>query len=209
MSLFSRAFYLARQVGTRQFFQQPANYRSAVSVISSSRKSFLASFVPVRTISTSVPLKIDAELAQQIKDSALSGAVAPNPPKDGEPNQYPEKIKTIVDQITTLSIFEIMELNEALAERLGLPKGAMTGGFAMGGGFASGGGAPAAAAPSAAAAEAPKKEEPKQEKTSFRITLEKVGDGSTKVKFGVLKIVRQINPDKSVTDVSGLLLTYY
>lgn len=88
-----------------------------------------------------------------------------------------EKIQRIADEISTLSLLEVVDLSTLLKKKLGLPAGMgmmPMGMMPPGMGMPGGGGAPAA-------------EEKKPEKTSFDVKLEKF-DAASKIK--IIKEVR-------------------
>ena len=91
------------------------------------------------------------------------------------------KVQAIADQVCALTLIEVNELCDTLAERLGLGdvSGMMFGGGMMGGGGGGGGGAVAASAPAAAVVE----------KTEFTVKLASF-DAAQKIK--VIKEVRAI-----------------
>uniref|UniRef100_A0A183DVQ2 Ribosomal_L12 domain-containing protein n=1 Tax=Gongylonema pulchrum TaxID=637853 RepID=A0A183DVQ2_9BILA len=107
------------------------------------------------------------------------GKPAPLPPRDGE-RVISERILRLADQIASLSIFEVADLNATLKKKLNLPDTPM---------FASAG-FTQSAAPSAAEAE-PQKEEQTQasQKTFFSVKLTKYDDSK---KIPLIKEVRTI-----------------
>lgn len=111
----------------------------------------------------------------------LGSAAASEPDYDPSEARTPpsEKIQRIADEISTLSLLEVVDLSTLLKKKLGLPAGMgmmpmgmMPPGMGMPG---AGGAAPAAA------------EEKKPEKTSFDVKLEKF-DAASKIK--IIKEVR-------------------
>lgn len=120
--------------------------------------------------------------SQQQRGSRWFGSAAASEP-DYDPTEArtppSEKIQRIADEISTLSLLEVVDLSTLLKKKLGLPAGMgmMPMGMmppGMGMGMPGGGAAPAA-------------EEKKPEKTSFDVKLEKF-DAASKIK--IIKEVR-------------------
>jgi large subunit ribosomal protein L7/L12 len=51
----------------------------------------------------------------------------PPPQPDNENKQYPEKIEKLVDQISSLTLMEVADLNQLLKKRLNIPDAPMGG----------------------------------------------------------------------------------
>lgn len=110
----------------------------------------------------------------------IGSAAASEPDYDPTEARTPpsEKIQRIADEISTLSLLEVVDLSTLLKKKLGLPAGM---GMMPMGMMPPGMGMPGGAAPNAAA------EEKKPEKTSFDVKLEKF-DAASKIK--IIKEVR-------------------
>lgn len=112
----------------------------------------------------------------------LGSAAASEPDYDPSEARTPpsEKIQRIADEISTLSLLEVVDLSTLLKKKLGLPAGM---GMMPMGMMPPGMGMPGAAG----AGGAPAAEEKKPEKTSFDVKLEKF-DAAAKIK--IIKEVR-------------------
>lgn len=102
----------------------------------------------------------------------------PPPAQDDHPKQYPEHIKSIVDQIAGLTLVEVADLNQLLKERLNIQDAPV---MAMESG-------PVASAP--AVQEEEEESEKPREKTSFTVKLVKF-DEAQKVKL--IKEIKSLN----------------
>ena len=60
--------------------------------------------------------------AGNVANTISSDAVIPPPPLDGNPREYPEKVRKIVDDISRLTLLETSQLNDLL--KVGKMKGA-------------------------------------------------------------------------------------
>ncbi|KAG9473556.1 large ribosomal subunit protein bL12m [Eleutherodactylus coqui] len=106
--------------------------------------------------------------------STLNNEVLPSPALDSEPKVYPPKIQQLVDQIASLTLLEVSDLNELLKKTLKIQDvGMMPMGAMMPGAFG-------AAAP--AQAEEEEEAAPAKEKTHFTVKLTEM-NATDKVKL--------------------------
>ena len=147
---------------------------------SSARSSLVRSFRNIEARS-SLGLHYESSSPSQQASRLFASAAASEPDYDPTETRTPpsDKIQRIADEISTLSLLEVVDLSTLLKKKLGLPAGLgmmpmgmMPPGMAM----------PAGAGGAAAAAE-----EKKPEKTSFDVKLEKF-DAASKIK--IIKEVR-------------------
>lgn len=118
-------------------------------------------------------------VAEYHASGAQAGAAQPaevEPPVE-QRSPPSEKILRLVDEITSLTLLEVTDMNKLLKQRLGIKDGPMGMPMMMNVG----------AAPAAAGAAAPKEEEKAPEKTAFDVKLEKY-EASAKIK--IIKEVR-------------------
>ncbi|KAG0581374.1 hypothetical protein M758_4G250900 [Ceratodon purpureus] len=143
---------------------------------SSARSSLVRSFSGARR---ALGLHYESTRGSYQGSRLFGSAAASEPDYDPSEARTPpsEKIQRIADEISTLSLLEVVDLSTLLKKKLGLPAGMgmmPMGMMPPGMGMPGGGAAPAA-------------EEKKPEKTSFDVKLEKF-DAASKIK--IIKEVR-------------------
>ncbi|XP_033121532.1 39S ribosomal protein L12, mitochondrial-like [Anneissia japonica] len=114
-----------------------------------------------------------------IHSRALCTSPLPSPTLDGEPKNYSEKIRNIVEEIASLNLLEVSQLNQHLKETLNIQDAPVM----------------AYGAPPSQAQQKEEEDEDsapaKEVKTSFTITLTKF-DAASKVKL--IKSIKALNP---------------
>lgn len=142
--------------------------------------------------SASAPGPVEKDLQQNVGNWKAPADIDPTvvrPTPDGK-KHYSAKVKKIADEVSGLSLLELMDFTDLMQEKLGISDHEVLfgAGFAIKGMAAPGGAA--AAAPAAAAEAAPAEAAaPKEEKTHFDIKL-KAYDAKNKIK--VIKEVRGV-----------------